>query len=107
MMDMIRQGVVPLSIHDSYIVPADQGDRLQEAMEREIRRNDPDSETSYLHEIPKETPELYLQYGRSGWAGWDSLGGGGSGRSRGGGGVGFGEGVAGSECRATWSEDRC
>jgi hypothetical protein len=63
MMDMIRQGVVPLSIHDSYIVPADQGDRLREAMEREIRRNEPDSETSYLHGIPKETPELVPQYG--------------------------------------------
>ena len=24
-LDMIRQGVVPLSVHDSYIVPADQG----------------------------------------------------------------------------------
>jgi hypothetical protein len=63
MMDMIRQGVVPLSIHDSYIVPADQGGKLEEAMDREIRRNDPDFETSYLHGIPKETPELYLQYG--------------------------------------------
>jgi hypothetical protein len=62
MLDMIQQGVVPLSIHDSYIVPADQGGRLEEAMEREIRRNDP-SETSYLHGIPEETPELYLQYG--------------------------------------------
>jgi hypothetical protein len=63
MLDMIQQGVVPLSIHDSYIVPADQGGRLEEAMEREMRRNDPDSETSYLHEIPKETPKMSLQYG--------------------------------------------
>jgi hypothetical protein len=74
MLDMIQQGVVPLSIHDSYIVPADQGGRLEEAMEREMRRNDPDSETSYLHEIPKETPKMSLQYGevvgRSGWEKW-------------------------------------
>jgi hypothetical protein len=63
MLDMIQQGVVPLSIHDSYIVSADQAGKLEEAMERELRRNDPDSETSYLHGIPKETPELYLQYG--------------------------------------------
>jgi hypothetical protein len=63
MLDMIQQGVVPLSIHDSYIVSADQAGKLEEAMERELRRNDPDSATSYLHEIPKETPEMYLQYG--------------------------------------------
>jgi hypothetical protein len=63
MLDMIQQGVVPLSIHDSYLVSADQAGKLEEAMERELRRNDPDSETSYLHEIPQETPEMYLQYG--------------------------------------------
>jgi hypothetical protein len=50
MIDMIQQGVVPLSIHDSYIVPADHAGRLQEAMDREIRRNDSDFETSYLYE---------------------------------------------------------
>src|SRR4029453_2908323 len=63
MLDMIQQGVVPLSIHDSYIVSADQAGKLEEAMEREMRRNDPDSETRYLHEIPKETPKMSLQYG--------------------------------------------
>jgi hypothetical protein len=98
MMDMIRQGVVPLSIHDSYIVPANQGERLREAMDRELKRNDV---------VFHDNVSLMGTKWRSGWAGWDSLRGGGSVRSRGGGGVGFGEGVAGSECRATWSEDRC
>jgi hypothetical protein len=63
MIDMIQQGVVPLSIHDSYIVPADHAGRLQEAMDREIRRNDSDFETSYLYEIPEETLKMLPQYG--------------------------------------------
>jgi hypothetical protein len=64
MIDMIQQGVVPLSIHDSYIVPAADAGRLEEAMDREIRRNDnPDFETSYLYEIPEETLKLLTRYG--------------------------------------------
>jgi hypothetical protein len=64
MLDMIRQGVVPLSIHDSYIVPADQGGKLEESMEREMRRNDPcGSATSQVTDLPQETPEMLPQYG--------------------------------------------
>jgi hypothetical protein len=75
MLDMIEQGVVPLSIHDSYIVPADQGDRLQEAMDREMRRNDPQNApcgtaTSQVAGLPKEMPKTVPQYGeRVGWDG--------------------------------------
>jgi hypothetical protein len=64
MLDMIRQGVIPLSVHDSFIVPADEGSRLEEAMQREIRRNDPcGSATSQVPDFPKETPDLLPQYG--------------------------------------------
>ncbi len=59
-LDMIRQGVVPLSVHDSYIVPADQGGILEEAMEREIRRNGPcESATSQVADLPASSPEAF------------------------------------------------
>src|SRR5262249_8296236 len=38
MLDMIRRGIPCLPVHDSFIVPATRASELEEAMEREIRR---------------------------------------------------------------------
>src|SRR5262249_34089498 len=57
-------GIVPLSVHDSFIVPATQAGRLEEAMERQISgQNTSNFATTYPTEIPKESPKVVPQYG--------------------------------------------
>jgi len=60
-------GIVPLSVHDSFIVPATQAGRLEEAMERQISsENTSNFATTYPPEIPKESPKVVPQYGMGG-----------------------------------------
>src|SRR5262249_6238180 len=57
-------GIVPLSVHDSFIVPATQAGRLEEAMERQISSgNTSNFATTYPTEIPKESSKVVPQYG--------------------------------------------
>src|SRR5262249_17067853 len=57
-------GIVPLSVHDSFIVPATQAGRLEEAMERQISsENASNFATTYPTEIPKESSKVVPQYG--------------------------------------------
>jgi hypothetical protein len=85
MREMARAtGIVPLAVHDSFIVPASQRSRLMETMDRAL--NDQGSvveahpvlETSLPVDPVKETPEMLPQYGMEGGygvvMGWMGLG---------------------------------
>jgi hypothetical protein len=70
MMEMVREtGIVPLAVHDSFIVPASQAERLMETMDRAL--NDtasiveapPDFATCLPVDPAKETLEVLPQYG--------------------------------------------
>jgi hypothetical protein len=70
MMEMVREtGIVPLAVHDSFIVPANQKERLREIMDRAL--NDtasiveapPDFATCLVVDPPKETSKVLPQYG--------------------------------------------
>lgn len=61
---LIASDIVPLSVHDSFIVPASQAGRLRETMERQISNgNISNLATMYPPEIPKESSEVLPQYG--------------------------------------------
>jgi hypothetical protein len=70
MMEMVQAtGIVPLAIHDSFIVPTNQEDRLVESMERALNDENslvgtpPNFATSQPHDFTNETSQVYLQYG--------------------------------------------
>jgi hypothetical protein len=70
MREMARAtGIVPLAVHDSFIVPASQRSKLMETMERAINGADslveapPILETCLPLDLVKETPEALPQYG--------------------------------------------
>jgi hypothetical protein len=74
MMEMLRAvGVVPLSVHDSFIVPTTHEERLKEAMEnafpcgtksqKSLVEPTPNFATSYPLDFKKEPPERGPQYG--------------------------------------------
>jgi hypothetical protein len=64
---LVATGIVPLSVHDSFIVPAAQAGRLEEAMERQISgQNTSNFATTYPPEIPQESPKVVPQYGMGG-----------------------------------------
>jgi hypothetical protein len=61
---LIASGIVPLSVHDSFIVPASEAGRLEEAMERHISvENTSNFATTHPLESPKEKPKVVPQYG--------------------------------------------
>jgi hypothetical protein len=72
-------GIVPLSVHDSFIVPASQRERLQEAMEnafpcgterqKSLVEPTPNFATSYVLGKSTEPPETGPQYGTDGLPG--------------------------------------
>jgi hypothetical protein len=82
MMEMVRAtGIVPLSVHDSFIVPAHQKDRLMDAMEHAMNDNQsiveppPVFETCHVYDIINKTSKTVPQYGEKGRTGvpWDGL----------------------------------
>jgi hypothetical protein len=61
---LVATGIVPLSVHDSFIVPATEAGRLEEAMERQISsENTSNFATTYPPEIPNESSKVVPQYG--------------------------------------------
>jgi hypothetical protein len=77
MLEMLHAtGIAPLPIHDSFIVPASQKERLNEAMENNFPCHTtgqkslviptPNLATSHPLDPKKETPETVLQYGTEG-----------------------------------------
>jgi hypothetical protein len=73
-------GIVPLSVHDSFIVPTNQAAKLEEVMERQISQKGPNFGDNNSIGIQKASPKTVPQYGidlgppevRSGMEGEDS-----------------------------------
>jgi hypothetical protein len=87
MWEMLRTtGIVPLSVHDSFIVPRSQEEKLKEAMEnafpcrttvaKSLVEPHPNFATSQVFEISTEPPETPLQDGRESGPGTRGRGGG-------------------------------
>jgi hypothetical protein len=65
MLNLIDQGIAPLPVHDSFIVPAGQAGQLEEAMQKVLARKTSLPDDSYIDGF-RLTRKSVSQYGEGG-----------------------------------------